>query len=58
MSVQKASGLLRRLVEDGKAEKTDIKIKGKGSQKAYTKVEVAEKSFDVNLEGAITPVVE
>ena len=54
VSVQKASGLLRRLVEDGKAEKTDIKIKGK----AYTKVEVAEKSFDVNLEGAITPVVE
>lgn len=58
VSVQKASGLLRRLVEDGKAEKTDIKIKGKGSQKAYTKVEVAEESFDVSLDGAITPVVE
>lgn len=58
VSVQKASGLLRRLVEEGKAEKTDIKIKGKGSQKAYTKVEAAEDSFDVNLDGAITPVTE
>ena len=58
VSPQKASGLLRRLVEEGKAEKTDIKIKGKGSQKAYTKVEAAEESFDVDLEGAITPVTE
>ena len=58
VSVQKASGLLRRLVEDGKAVKVDVKIKGKGTQKGYLKVEAAEESFDVNLEGAITPVVE
>lgn len=36
VSVQKASGLLRRLVEDGKAAKVDVKIKGKGTQKGYT----------------------
>lgn len=35
VSVQKASGLLRRLVEDGKAVKVDVKIKGKGTQKGY-----------------------
>lgn len=58
VSVQKASGLLRRLVEEGKAVKVDVKIKGKGTQKGYLKVEAAEESFDVNLEGAITPVVE
>ena len=55
--VQKASGLLRRLVEDGKAVKVDVKIKGKGTQKGYTKVE-AEESFDVNLDGEITYVTE
>lgn len=58
VSVQKASSLLRRLVEDGKAEKTDIKIKGKGKQKAYTKAEGAEESFEVNLNGEITNVTE
>lgn len=57
VSVQKASGLLRRLVEDGKAAKVDVKIKGKGTQKGYTKVE-AEESFDVNLDGEITYVTE
>ena len=57
VSVQKASGLLRRLVEDGKAVKVDVKIKGKGTQKGYTKVE-AEESFDVNLDGEITYVTE
>ena len=35
VSVQKASGLLRRLVEEGRAEKVDVKIKGKGTQKGY-----------------------
>lgn len=60
VSVQKASGLLRRLVEDGKAAKVDVKIKGKGTQKGYTiPVEVeAEESFDVNLDGEITFVTE
>lgn len=59
VSVQKASGLLRRLVEDGKAAKVDVKIKGKGTQKGYTiPVEVEEESFDVNLDGEITPVIE
>lgn len=36
VSVQKASGLLRRLVGEGKAVKVDVKIKGKGTQKGYT----------------------
>ena len=59
VSVQKASGLLRRLVEDGKAVKVDVKIKGKGTQKGYTiPVEVEEESFDVNLNGEITSVTE
>ena len=60
VSVQKASGLLRRLVEDGKAAKVDVKIKGKGTQKGYTiPVEVeAEETFDVNLDGEITSVTE
>ena len=39
VSVQKASGLLRRLVEDGKAVKVDVKIKGKGTQKGYSKIQ-------------------
>lgn len=59
VSVQKASGLLRRLVEDGKAAKVDVKIKGKGTQKGYTiPVEVEEESFDVNLDGEIASVTE
>ena len=39
VSVQKASGLLRRLVEDGKAAKVDVKIKGKGTQRGYSKIQ-------------------
>ncbi len=58
VSVQKANGLLRRLADEGKINKVDVKIKGKGTQKGYLKVEAAEESFDVNLEGTITPVVE
>ena len=61
VSVQKASGLLRRLVEDGKAAKVDVKIKGKGTQQGYTipvEVEVEEETFDVNLDGEITSVTE
>lgn len=57
VSVQKASGLLRRLVEEGKAVKVDVKIKGKGTQKGYT-LPMEVESFDVNLDGAITPVTE
>ena len=57
VSVQKASGLLRRLVEDGKAVKVDVKIKGKGTQKGYT-LPMGVESFDATLDGAITPVTE
>lgn len=57
VSVQKASGLLRRLVEDGKAVKVDVKIKGKGTQKGYT-LPMEVESFDVSLDGEITPVTE
>lgn len=57
VSVQKASGLLRRLVEEGKAVKVDVKIKGKGMQKAYM-LPMEVESFDVNLNGEITPVIE
>lgn len=35
-STQKASALLRQLVEDGKVTVTDVKIKGKGKVKGYT----------------------
>lgn len=37
VSVQKASSLLRALVEDGKANVEDIKIPKKGTCKSYTK---------------------
>lgn len=57
VSVQKASGLLRRLVEEGKAAKVDVKIKSKGTQKGYT-LPMGIKSFDVNLNGKITSVTE
>ena len=36
ISTQKASALLRQLVEAGKANKVDVKVKGKGVQKGYT----------------------
>lgn len=58
VSVQKASGLLRRLVEDGKAAKADVKIKGKGTQKGYTIPVEAEESFDANLDCEIISVIE
>ena len=35
ISTQKASALLRQLVNDGKATATEVKITGKGNQKAY-----------------------
>ena len=57
VSVQKASGLLRCLVKDGMAIKVDVKIKGKGTQKAYV-LPTETESFDVNLNGEITPVTE
>lgn len=57
VSVQKASGLLRRLTEDGKAVKVDVKIKGKGTQKGYT-LPMDNESFDVNLNGEITSITE
>lgn len=38
ISTQKASALLRQLVEAGSVAKTDVKVKGKGVQKGYTLV--------------------
>ena len=38
ISTQKASALLRQLVSEGRVEKTDIKVTGKGVQKGYTLV--------------------
>ena len=35
ISTQKASALLRQIVSAGKAEKVEVKIKGKGTQKGY-----------------------
>ena len=35
ISTQKASSLLRKIVAEGKCEKIDVKIKGKGTQKGY-----------------------
>ena len=37
VSVQKVSALLRKIVEAGDADKVDVKIKGKGTQKGYTR---------------------
>ena len=39
ISVQKASALLRQLVESGSATVTEVKIPKKGTQKAYSKIE-------------------
>lgn len=41
-SVQKASSLLRTLVDEGKAEAQEIKVPKKGKCKGYTKVENEE----------------
>ena len=38
ISTQKASALLRQLVEAGSVAKTDVKVTGKGTQKGYTLV--------------------
>ena len=35
VSTQKASSLLRKIVAEGKCEKVDVKVKGKGTQKGY-----------------------
>lgn len=35
ISTQKASALLRQLVEDGKVTVEDVKVKGKGTKKGY-----------------------
>lgn len=35
ISTQKASSLLRKVVASGFAEKVDVKVKGKGTQKGY-----------------------
>jgi len=37
VSVQKASALMRKVVERGLATKSDVKVKGKGTQKGYAK---------------------
>ena len=38
ISTQKASALLRSIVADGKATATEVKVPGKGTNKAYTLV--------------------
>lgn len=35
ISIQKASALLRQMVEDGRITVEDVKVKGKGKQKGY-----------------------
>jgi len=37
VSIQKVSAILRKLVEAGDVDKTDVKIKGKGTQKGYSR---------------------
>ena len=39
VSTQKASALMRKAVELGLAEKQDVKVKGKGTVKGYTKAQ-------------------
>lgn len=39
VKVQKASALLRKMVADGKAVATDIKVPGKGAARGYTLAE-------------------
>ena len=41
-STQKASALLVQLEKEGKVTATEVRIKGKGKVKAYTKTETAE----------------
>ncbi len=38
ISTQKASAQLRKLVDEGRAVQTEVKIPKKGAQKAYTKI--------------------
>jgi predicted HTH transcriptional regulator len=42
ISTQKASALCTQLANEGKVEKTEIKVKGKGAVKGYTAVADAE----------------
>ena len=37
VSVQKASALMRKVVDRGLAVKSDVKVKGKGTQKGYAR---------------------
>ena len=39
VSTQKASALLRKMVDEGRAAKTDVKIPKKGTQKGYSKIQ-------------------
>lgn len=41
-SVQKASSLLRTLVDEDKADSTEIKVPKRGKCKGYTKIEIQE----------------
>jgi hypothetical protein len=45
-SVPKASSMCRKLVDAGRATSSDVFVKGKGKQKAYTAVVVAEDADD------------
>ena len=51
ISVQKASALLRKLVEQGDAVQLDVKIKGKGVQKVYKTVEPLAEEDEEEVEG-------
>lgn len=39
VSVQKVSALMKKIVEAGEADKVDVKVKGKGTQKGYTRAQ-------------------
>ena len=52
ISTQKASALLRQLVEAGSVIKTDVKVAGKGTQKGYTLAQCEQNS----REGRIDPL--
>lgn len=43
VSTQKISALLRGLVDEGMLKPCDVKVKGKGTMRGYTKVETEEK---------------
>lgn len=45
-STSKASALAKQLVDEGKATVADVKVKGKGTQKSYTIIAVADETAE------------